>query len=197
MSEYRSATRPPRREARLEAARADEGEPFTTTDGRRLRLRPIRPGDADALRRGFARLTPEQIRLRVFYRMNELSPQMAAMLANVPEDRGAAFVVVDEDGEIRGEARIYVDAAADSAEFALIVDPAMTNVGIGRALMLRLIRECRRRGVGELWGFVLAENGKMLELASRLGAERETVPGEPGLLRVRIDLADPRAGGGA
>jgi acetyltransferase len=194
MSDYRSATRPPRREQRARAVpRAErDGDPIATTDGRVLHLRPIRPDDVDALRRGFARLTPEQIRLRVFHRMNELSPRMAALMANVDPDRAAAFVATDAEGEIRGEARIYIDVATDSAEFALIVDPTLTGLGLGRALMLRLIAESRRRGLAEMWGYVLSENASMLDLAARLGAEREPVPGEPNLLRVRLDLTDPR-----
>lgn len=169
------------------------GETFTTLDGRTLLLRPIRPGDADALLRAFARLTPEQIRLRVFHRMNALSPQVAKWMCDVDAATAAAYVVTDDDGEIRGDARLYVDADNAGAEFAIIVDPALTGVGVGRALMQRLLDESRARGLRELWGVVLTENASMLDLASRLGAQREAVAGEPDLLRVRFDLAE--AGG--
>lgn len=185
--------RPPRREQRFAASRANsKGQPFQTLNGRTLWLRPVRPDDVDALQRGFARLTPEQIRLRVFHRMNELSPQMLHLLANVDPAKGAAYVAVDAGGEIRGEGRLYVDHTLDSAEFALIVDPSLTGQGVGRTLLLRLIAESRRRGLRELWGLVLAENSAMLDLAERVGAERTAVPGELDTVRVRFDLDDAR-----
>ncbi len=81
---YRSATRPPRRESlvpRAASARADE--PFALDDGRVLTLRPIGIDDAEALRRGFARLTPEQVRLRTFHRQNELTAAAAERLVRI------------------------------------------------------------------------------------------------------------------
>lgn len=202
MNPYRSPTRPPRRDQRSAAQApspapvAADGEAFRTLDGQTLWLRPVRPDDVEALQRGFARLTPEQIRLRVFHRMNELSPQMLHLLANVDPERGAAYVATDADGEIRGEGRIYVDRTLDGAEFALIVDPALTGKGVGRALLQRLIAESRRRGLRELWGLVLTENVAMLDLAAYLGAAREPVPGELDTVRVRFDLTDPRIAAG-
>ena len=163
-------------------------------DGSRLAIRAIRPDDVDALRRGFARLTPDQVRLRVFHRMNDLSAEVAERLCTVRPEHGAAFVATDADGEIRGEARIHVGPTPDRAEFALIVDPALVGLGVGRALMQRLLDESRQRGLREVWGSVLVENSLMLDFASRLGAAREAVPGEPDLLIVRFDLSDPQVG---
>jgi GNAT superfamily N-acetyltransferase len=170
------------------------GDAFTLADGRILFMRAIRPDDVDALRRGFARLTSDQVRLRVFHRMNDLSTEMAERLCKVRPDQGAAFVATDAEGEIRGEARIYIGPTPDRAEFALIVDPALVGLGVGRALMQRLLDESRHRGLREVWGSVLAENALMLDFASRFGAARESVPREPDLVNVRFDLADPQVG---
>lgn len=194
---YRSATRPPRRRRPQVAAPrpVPKGEPLLAHDGRRLVLRPIQPGDAAALRRAFLRLTPEQVRARFFYRMNELSEALAARLSDPDPDITAAFVVVDADdgeapGEIRGEARMHVDEATASAEFAIAIDPAFTAQGLGRALMLRLARECRSRGLVELWGDVLADNYAMLDFARHLGLSSTIEHGdEAGVVRVRFALA--------
>ena len=165
------------------------GRAFTTSDGRHLRLRPLRTDDVEALKRGFARLTPDQVRQRTFHRMNELTDEAAQRLAHVDKATAAAYVVVDDEGELHGEGRLHETAGGDSAEFALIVDPLMLGVGIGRALMRRLISEGRRRGLRNLWGTVLADNALMLEFAHRMGAVRESVPGEAGVVRVIFDLA--------
>jgi acetyltransferase len=179
---------------RVDAKGRPLGEVFVTVQGNRLYLRPIRHDDGPALRRGFARLTPEQIRQRVFYRMTELSEDDARRLANVPHALGAAFVVTGADGEIRGDARLYLDSGADakSAEFALIVDPSLTGEGVGRMLMHQLIVESRRRGLAELWGYVLSDNTLMLDFVSYRGGTRSMIPGEPGTVRVCFDLNDPR-----
>ncbi|HEY0230513.1 MAG TPA: GNAT family N-acetyltransferase [Dokdonella sp.] len=194
---YRSATRPPRRrKPQAPAARtAPAGEPLLAHDGRPLCLRAIQPDDAAALRRAFTRLTPEQVRARFFYRMNELSEALAARLSDPDPETTAAFVVVDAEasetpGEIRGEARLHADQATASAEFAIAIDPAFTAQGLGRALMLRLARECRERGLVELWGDVLADNYAMLDFTRHLGLSSSIEHGdEAGVVRVRFALA--------
>ena len=163
---------------------------FTAADGRRFLLRPVRPDDAEALMRAFARLTPEQIRLRVFQCMGALSAEVARRLANPDPDWAAAWVVSDDKGEIRGDARYYADREGHRAEFGVIVDPAVTGIGIGRALLQRLIDDARARGLKELWGAVLTENATMLELAQQLGAVRGAMEGEPGVVRVGFMLGD-------
>jgi acetyltransferase len=157
---------------------------FATPDGRRLFLRAIQPDDAEALRRGFARLTPEQARLRTFHRIAELSPEMTDRLTHVDPETTTALVVVDADGEIRGDARLHVDAASDSAEFGVAVDPDYVNQGVGWRLMQRLFEDAQRRGLHELWGDVLAENHTMLDFAKAMGAERHPLENEPGVVRV-------------
>lgn len=184
---YRSATRPPPRGTHAPKpakAKRSRGEAFTTPDGRRLFLRAIHPDDAEALRRGFARLTPEQARSRTFHRIAELSPEMAERLTHVDPETTTAYVVVDAGGEIRGDARLHVDAVTDSAEFGVAVDPGYTNQGIGWRLMQRLFEDAQRRGVHELWGDVLAENHTMLDFAKAMGAERRVLENEPGVMRV-------------
>jgi acetyltransferase len=189
---YRSATRPPRRRAPHAPQRraAPAGESLVTRDGRSLRIRPILPHDAAALRRAFARLTPEQVRSRFFYRMNELEEAVAERLCNPDPETSAAFVVTDaDDAEIRGEARIHIDAVTESAEFAIAVDPAFIGQGLGRALMQRLLGECRRRGLVELWGDVLADNHAMLEFVRHLGLTPVFERGdESSALRVRFAI---------
>jgi acetyltransferase len=200
---YRSATRPPPRLAARKSSARDVGaadnapsaETIVTHDGRRLLLRPIDPDDAAALRRAFDRLTPEQIRARFFYRMNELSEELAERLCRVDPETSAAFVAIDADvanpaaTEIRGEARMHVDPVTLAAEFAVVVDPAFIGQGVGSALLQRLIAECRKRGLVELWGDVLADNHAMLELVRHLDSEHSVEQGsEAGLTRVRISV---------
>ncbi len=196
VKEYRSVTRPPRREARQRRRETPDCAPieaFTTPDGRVLTIRPIGPEDAAALRRGFARLTPDQVRLRTFHRVSELSPAAAERMTHIDPATTTAYVAVDREGEIRGEARMHADLATDSAEFGIVVDPAFTQQGIGRRLMQHLVDDARRRDLDELWGDVLAQNQAMIEFAKTLGAQHHWLSEDPGVVRVSFRLRRPPA----
>ncbi len=191
-SSYRSALRPPRRSEAVGSVRQDtttRGRPFTARDGRPLILRAIRPDDVDALRRAFSRMTPEQVRMRVFHALNELPEPIARYMCNVDPEKTAAFVVTDADGgEIRAEARVHFDPVSATAEFGIAVDPAFIGQGLGLALMLELVEASRARGMIGMWGDVLVENTPMLALTDRLAFVRSTTPGDPGVLRLTLDL---------
>lgn len=189
LPQHRRGMRPPARETQrvtpTASARPGKGRRFVSRDGRPLRLRPIHPDDSARLIRAFGRMTPEQVRLRVFHVLTELPEAAARHLCKPDPDNVAAFVVTDDDGEeIRGEARVHFDAATEAAEFAIAIDPQYTGKGVGWALMNKLIDCARAHGMREIWGHVLTENGSMLDLAQRLGFDRASIAGEPGVLRV-------------
>ena len=185
---------PPRSRERYAGAltvHTAHGERMRSHDGRELWLREIEPGDVAALRRCFTRLSPEEIRRRFLHAMSELPMPMAQRLCTIDPVRETARVLVDESvrpAEIRGVGRIYVDDAADSAEFSVLVEHAWARVGLGLLLMQRLVDDCRRRGLAELWGYVLLENRPMLELCRELGFTRRLMPDEPGTAQLTLRL---------
>lgn len=190
-SNYRSALRPPQRKSsqHVAAGPIPLGEMFQTRDGVDVLLRPIHPSDVDALIRAFSRMTQEQVRLRVFHVLTELAEPVARHMCRNDSDKVAAFVVTDADGrEIRGEARVHLDSVTESAEFAIALDPEFVGRGVGYALMTRLIETSRSRGMQEIWGDVLVENAAMLDLGERLHFIRKPVPGDPGIVRLTLDL---------
>lgn len=171
----------------------DAGRRIRTRDGAWLRLRAIRSDDGPALQRAFARLTPDQVRQRVFHALTELTPELQHRLTHVDPALAASFVAIDADGEIRAEARLSFDPDGNGAEFGIIVDPSYAGRGVGRRLLREMLAECRRRGVRRLRGDILAENGAMLDLAAHLGFRRLGTPDDPGIVRVERTLrASPR-----
>ncbi|MFC4527847.1 GNAT family N-acetyltransferase [Dyella halodurans] len=194
MTSHRHAVVPPRnpeRFARRHLTSAPKGELVRTHDGRELRLRDIEPGDVAALKRQFARLSPEDIRRRFLHSMSELPDSMAQRLCRIDPAIESAFVLVDETvtpAEIRGVGRIYVDEAADSAEFSVLVEHDWARVGLGVLLMQRLVADCRRRGLHEIWGYVLLENRPMLQLCKDLSFTRRLLPDEPGTTQISLRL---------
>lgn len=191
---FRHSAVPPRsneRFARPHLVRLPKGELVRAHDGRELRLRNIEPGDVDALKRQFSRLSPEDIRRRFLHAMGELPEPMAQRLCRLDPELETAFVLMDETvkpAEMRGVGRIYVDQAANSAEFSVLVEHDWTRVGLGALLMQRLVDDCLRRGLSEIWGYVLLENRPMLQLCKELGFTRRLIPDEPGTAQISLQL---------
>lgn len=180
-----------RRFARVAPLKTPRGERVTLPDGRELWLRAIAPCDTDAVRRCFTRLSAEEVRMRFMHAMSVLPEPMAHRLCALDPEREAAFVLMDEreiPAEMRGVGRIYVDENANSAEFAVLVERAWTGRGLGALLMRRLVEESRRRGLDELWGYVLIENRPMLDLCRELGFRRRGNTGDPGTAQIALDL---------
>jgi acetyltransferase len=160
-------------------------------DGRELYLRSIEPGDIAALKRQFSRLSTEDIRRRFLHSMGELPDPMAQRLTHIDPALETAFVLMDETvkpAEMRGVGRIFVDVAANSAEFSVLVEHDWSRQGLGALLMQRLVDDCRHRGLSEIWGYVLLENRPMLQLCKELGFVRRLMPDEPGTAQISLQL---------
>jgi GNAT superfamily N-acetyltransferase len=193
-SHSRHALPPPRGSERFappHVAAMPKGETVHTADGRELVMRSIESGDITAVQRCFKRLSPQDVRRRFMHAMAELPISMAQRLCRIDPELEAAFVLMDETvqpAELRGVGRMYVDIAANSAEFSVLVEREWTRTGLGVLLMQRLVNESRRRGLDELWGYVLMENRPMLELCKELGFVSKMVPGEPGTAQISLLL---------
>jgi len=132
-------------------------------------LRPMRPEDASALIAFAARISPEDMRMRFLAPVRELPPSLLARLTQIDYDREMAFVLLEKNGAIASVARLASDPDGQRAEFAVIARSDLKGHGIGRLLMGRLVAYARSRGIGELFGDVLAENTAMLALCRDLG----------------------------
>lgn len=160
--------------------------------GRRVVLaRPIRPEDAPAHEAFVARLSPEDLRFRFLGVVREIPRSELARLTQIDYDREMAFIAVAPDADGREETLAVVRTVANPdhtvADFAVMVRPDARGIGLGRALMEKLIRYCRDRGIGEIVGQVLRENAAMLKLAQELGFEVRDLP-DPQLRELRLRL---------
>ncbi|GLQ52138.1 GNAT family N-acetyltransferase [Dyella flava] len=193
-SHSRHAQLPPRSGERFACPRivtTAQGEVVHTADGRELVMRRVEPGDVAALQRCFKRLSPQDVRRRFMHAMSELPISMAQRLCRIDPELEAAYALMDETvkpAELRGVGRIFVDVAANSAEFSVLVEREWTRIGLGALVMQRLVDECRRRGLSELWGYVLMENRPMLDLCKELGFVAKMVPGETGTAQISLKL---------
>lgn len=157
-----------------------------------LWLRPITPRDCDALQRLFHRLTATEIRRRFLHAMREMPPGMAQRLSAPDGLREQAWVIASSaqpgNGELHGVGRMFTDPTSACAEFSLLVERAYTVRGLGRLLLQTLMGAARDAGMHELWSHVAHDNQAMLHLARSKGGSLERVPGDTGVVLVRIPL---------
>jgi acetyltransferase len=162
-----------------------------------LLLRPIKPEDEPALQALFNKLSMEEIRLRFLHPMKILTHNLAARLTQIDYDREVVLVVCEptiqkeprqQEPQLYGVVRFAADPDNERAEFAILLRRDMTGMGFGPMLMRRIIDYGKNRGVGELFGEVLAENKSMLTLCKAFGFTRRHDPDEPGVMNVSLAL---------
>jgi acetyltransferase len=160
----------------------------SVADGRAFVLRPIRPEDEPALVRGFSRLSEEEVRSRFFAPMKILPHVTAARFTQIDYDREMAFVIAERgaagDAELHAVVRVVADPDNARAEFAIVVERALTGLGLGMVLMRHANDYARQRGIGELYGDVLEDNAVMRALCRSLGFAEAAV--EDHVVRVTL-----------
>jgi acetyltransferase len=159
----------------------------TARDGTPIALRPVRPEDEPLLQDLFSHMSREDLRLRFFAPMRELSHSLAARLSQIDYDREMALLA-QLDGTTLGVARYFADPDRLSAEYAIAVRSDWHERGLGYLLMNRLIEVARQSGIGELVGEVLAENRPMLEMCRELGFSVTANPNDATVMEVRKSL---------
>jgi len=152
-------------------------------------VRPVRAEDEAAFHAGFAKLSPEDIRMRFFAPMKSLPDDMAFNLTHIDYDREMAFVMLRHaDGALVGVSRLVIYPGREKAEFAVIVRSDQKGHGIGRHLMKRLVDYARTREVGYLYGDILRENVAMMEFMRGLGFAIEGIPESEAIVRATCRL---------
>lgn len=153
-----------------------QGEPLT--------VRPIRPEDEAQHLVFLSRLSPEDIRMRIFYVRRSIEHSEMARLTQIDYAREMAFIATRPNPDTGQEetlatVRATVDADNDVAEFGVIVRSDIKAGGLGRLLMRKLIAYLAARGTRQLAGTVLTANTRMLALAHSLGFVESVNPDDP------------------
>jgi GNAT superfamily N-acetyltransferase len=141
-------------------------------------IRPIEPGDKDALVRFHARLSSDARYRRYHGLKGDLTPADLRFLTETDEVTHVARIAVDDAGEIDAVARVV------DGEIAVVVADGRRGAGLGEriaAAALQAFRAQNPRGVeAHVVAFVQPDNGRALRLFGRLGGRRRTSPpGEP------------------
>lgn len=170
---------------------------FELPEGREALLRPIRPEDEPAIQEMFKRLDPQERYFRFFASFAEITHPMGARLTQIDYDREMAWIVAGPEpagqAEIFAVARLIAEPDNERAEFALVVHHEYAGRGMGTRLMRILLDYARERGIGEVYGEILAENRAMLRICDKLGFKHRYAQGEMGVVHVSYRISDRKS----
>ena len=155
--------------------------------GDRVLIRRARPEDM-ALYPAFLRdVSAEDLRLRFFTHIAELSSAELEKLKHLDYRHEMAFVALDPDtGQMLGLVRLKDELDEETSEFAILVRSPLKGHGLGWLLMRRIIEYGRDKGLRRIYGDVLVENATMLQMCAELGFREHDIGSQ--LRRVVLDL---------
>ncbi len=167
---------------------------WTSTDGQPFTIRPIRPEDEPLLVDFHASLSEETVRLRYFGQVKldiRTAHERLTRVCFNDYDRELALVAETRDPatarcRIVAIARLSKVPHRPRAEFAVLVEDAMQNKGLGSELLQSLIQIARDEKLTTLTAEILQENHGMQKVSKALGF---TLTAEPGNGTVRAELA--------
>jgi acetyltransferase len=159
----------------------------TSWGGEHVLIRPARSEDVALYRDFLADVNAEDLRLRFFARIAELTAAEADKLRHLDYSHDMAFVALDEgSGRMLGLVRLKDELDEKTAEFAILVRSHLKGHGIGWLLMRRVINYDKEKHLRRVYGDVLVENATMLQMCSELGFRTLDMGSE--FTRVVLDL---------
>lgn len=168
--------------------KGDSSEEYRITrGGDRVLIRAARPKDAALYSDFLADVSAEDLRLRFFARIAELSAAEADKVCHLDFRHEMAFIALDENtGRMLGLVRLKDELDEETAEFAILVRSRLKSHGLGWLLMRRVIGYAKEKGLRRVYGDVLTENTAMLQMCDELGFREEELGSD--MKRVVLDL---------
>ena len=162
------------------------------SDGTRVVIRSIRPGDKAMLARGLALLSEESRRRRFLGPKPRLTAGELRYLTEVDGDSHHALVTVlaDRLDHVVAVARyVRSPSAPSTADAAIVVGDPWQRRGLGRRLAVMLADAARVHGVERFSATMLSDNPAALALMRTLARRLESGPHEAGVRELLADLA--------
>jgi len=156
--------------------------PYTLRDGTQVLLRPIRPEDEPIEAELIENLSEESKRFRFFYVIKDITHDMLVRFCNIDYDREMAIIAeyTDSSGKRRnvGVGRLIMDPWRRRGEFAVVVADDFQGKGLGTKLVDMLIQIADEKGLETIYGIVMPENTRMIELCRKMGFDIRYTPEE-------------------
>jgi RimJ/RimL family protein N-acetyltransferase len=167
---------------------------ITLRDGGRYVMRPLGPADAPEVSRFFNSLSPETVRARYGYLIQDMTPERAHRLVRFDLAREMPIGLFGRGAAGRetlwGMARLVLAPEGGEAECAFLIHDAKRGLGMASRLLLYLRILARWRGVTRLFAQVHRENTAMLGVFRRAGATLHFGEGEVVEVEIPFRRAD-------
>ena len=161
----------------------------TLRDGENVLIRPLKLEDAALYPDFLTEVTADDLRLRFFAAMREVSHELIDKLIHYDPEHAMAFIAIAEaSGRMLGVVRLHDDPGGDGGEFAILVRSQLKGHGLGWLMMKHMIAYAQEKGLETVHGQVLAENTTMLQMCTELGFHVTDDPGERGVKVVTLPL---------
>jgi RimJ/RimL family protein N-acetyltransferase len=161
----------------------------TLRDGEKVFIRPLKVEDAALYPDFLADVTPDDLRLRFFAPMREVSPELIDKLIHYDPKHAMAFIAIAEaDGRMLGVVRLHDDANGEEGEFAILVRSKLKGHGLGWLMMKHMIAYAQDKDLQTVRGQVLGENVTMLRMCAELGFHIADDADERGVKVVTLPL---------
>jgi acetyltransferase len=147
-------------------------EEWTSRDGRRLLLRSITSADKRIEKDLIDGLSVESSRYRFFQVIKDATVEMVNKFCDIDYENEIAIIAeYDSDDSRRnvGVVRLFIDPTRQAGEFAVLVADDFHDTGLGTKFMETLIDVGQKNGLKSIYGLVLSDNHKMLNLAKEFG----------------------------
>jgi GNAT superfamily N-acetyltransferase len=166
--------------------------PLVLDDGTPVVLRPVGPGDREAVVEAFARLSPDSRYYRFWTRYQRLPDSILQRFLHADQVRQSVWAALDparpdEPGYGAGSWWRSDDDSA-VAEVSFTVADDLQHQGVGTLLLAVLWSSARRRGITRFVGHALPDNYAVLDWFRGLGAVVALEPGQC-LMTLSLDEA--------
>ncbi len=158
-------------------------------DGRKVRLRPIRPEDEPLMAELFRTFSEETIRFRFLESKLFMPHEELIHYCQIDYDRELALVAeIKEDRRLRiiGVVRLVRYPDEQSAEMAVVVGDPWQGKGLGQALCRFMIQVARDLGLKRIFMEIMPANSRMMALARKL--KFKMMEADEDIVRMVLDL---------
>jgi acetyltransferase len=158
-------------------------------DGTPVVLRPIKPEDEILLKELFKTFSEETLRFRFFQIFKDFTHETLTRYCNIDYDREMSLVAeIQQDGrKIIGAVRLILEPGRNCGEFAVVVGDPWQGHGLGSKLLDNIIEIGKEMGLETIYGYVIADNAKMISLCTKKGFVFE--PAEEEISKATLKLS--------
>lgn len=175
----------------------DYRETVTLSDGRKLRLRPIRPADKELILEGFDAMSPESRYARFMTHKTALNERELRYLTELDGVDHFAIIALQPRMVTRnrgvGTARfVRLTDHRDTAEPAVTIVDEFHGKGLGSLLLARLLEAAWERDIRWFRSELLAGNVAMKRLVESLTDHAQFRPSGDGCLVATFPVPEPQ-----